>query len=118
MSKLNKLGIKGEQLAEIFLKNNGFQVLFKNFRFQHKEIDIIFLDKDIVVFCEIKTRSSYLNGYPEDAVTKTKQKHIKWVADYFLMQHPQYTKVRFDIVSIILVGDKAKEIFHIKDAFY
>lgn len=118
MSKLNELGQKGEQIAQLFLKNKGYLILHTNFRFQHKEVDIICTYKDTLVFCEIKTRTSKMFGYPEEAVTKRKQQYLKLCAENYMLQNPRYTKLRFDIVSIILNNHKVEEIFHLEDAFY
>lgn len=118
MSKLNELGQNGEQIAQLFLKNKGYKILFTNYRVQHMEVDIIALHKDTLVFCEIKTRTSKIFGNPEDAVTKRKQQHLKICAEYFLLKYPQYTQLRFDIISIIANQYTTEEIFHIEDAFY
>lgn len=118
MSKLNDLGQKGEQIAQLFLKNKGYLILHTNYRFQHMEVDIIALDKDTLVFCEIKTRTSKIFGYPEEAVTLRKQKHLKICAEHFQLSNPNYNKLRFDIVSIIHSQGKTEEIFHLEDAFY
>jgi putative endonuclease len=118
LSKLNQLGNKGEQIAQLFLKNKGYTILHTNFRFQHKEVDIICIDKDTLVFCEIKTRTSTIFGFPEDAVTKKKQNYLKLCAEHYLLNHPQYNRLRFDVISIILNKNITQEIVHIEDAFY
>ncbi len=118
MSKLNQLGNKGEQIAQLFLVNKGYTILHTNYQFQHKEVDIICLYKDTLVFCEIKTRSTNLFGFPEEAVTRKKQRYLKACAELYMLNHPQYTRLRFDVISIILTKGEVKEIVHIEDAFY
>lgn len=118
MSKLNQLGNKGEHIAQLFLKNKGYIILHTNFRFRYKEVDIICLDKDTLVFCEIKTRASKILGFPEDAVTRRKQNYLKECAELFMLNHPQYTRLRFDVLSIIINKNITEEIVHIEDAFY
>ena len=118
LSKHISLGRNGEQLAVSFLKQKGHLLLHTNYRCGHKEIDIITLDKDILVFSEIKTRSSYAFGFPETAVTPAKQLLLKAAAEAFLLDNISYKKVRFDIISILMANGVVKEMMHFEDAFY
>lgn len=114
---LNK-GQLGEQAAIRFLAEKGHEVLFSNYRWERKEVDIISRDKDILVFTEVKSRTSFDFGYPEAAVNTRKQEHIKQVADHFLLDHPETQQIRFDTIAIILKGGEVTEIVHWEDAFY
>lgn len=118
MSKHNDLGKKGEQLAHHFLETKGHALLETNYRHGHKEIDVISLDGDILVFTEIKSRSSYDFGFPEEAVSLRKQNLLKLAAEYYCLQHPEYIKIRFDVISILVHKDRPPEILHFEDAFY
>lgn len=118
MSKHNDLGRHGEKLASVYLQEKGHLILETNFRFDHKEIDIISLDEDVLVFTEIKARSHYAFGYPEEAVTPRKQSLLKLAAEYYCLDKPHYLKMRFDVISILLKENKAVEIMHFEDAFY
>jgi len=93
-------------------------VLERNFRYGRKEIDVISLCGDVLIFTEIKARSSYLFGFPEEAVTARKQALLKAAAEAYCRQHPEHEKIRFDIVSLLISDDRVTEIFHIEDAFY
>lgn len=109
-----KIGTEKELLAEEFLYKNGVRILNKNFRTRYGEIDIIGVDRDTLVFLEVKYRSGMDKGNPFEAVTYQKQRKICKVADYYRMRcgiH-DYWKMRFDVVGIL--GD---EITWIKDAF-
>jgi putative endonuclease len=112
------LGKSGESIACKYLQTKGHTILELNFRFGRKEIDIISLDKDILVFTEIKTRRSHLFGFPEEAVTQRKQIFLKAVAEQYCLSQPQYAKIRFDIISLIIQSEMVKEIMHFEDAFY
>ena len=113
-----KLGKKGEQIAVQFLKSKGLSICEVNFRCSAGEIDIIALDADIVVFVEVKTRSSEDFGLPEEAVNYLKQKKLIQLAMYYLQkEHSQDRRCRFDVVSIIMKNDKVKKIDHFIDAF-
>ena len=118
MSKHNKIGIKGEQIAAAFLLNKGYIILHQNWRSGKKELDIIALNNDILVIVEIKTRSSYDISFPEEAVTKKKQQFLKLAAQAFADANPEYNNIRFDIISILLDGETVKEIVHFEEAFY
>ncbi len=118
MSKHNKIGLKGEQIAADYLLNKGYIVLNRNWRSGKKEIDIIALKDDMVVVVEIKTRSGAKLLYPEEAVTRRKQGFLKVAAQAFLDENPGYRNLRFDIISIVMKGDEVAEIVHFEEAFY
>jgi putative endonuclease len=118
MSKHNKIGIKGEQIAATFLLNKGYIILHRNWRSGRKEVDIIALKDDILVIVEIKTRSTYDVSFPEEAVNRKKQQLLKAAAAAFSDQQQQYINIRYDIVSVLIDGDTAREIIHFEEAFY
>lgn len=118
MSNHIDLGKSGESFAAAYLQEKGHVILQTNFRFLHKEIDIISLDKEVLVFTEIKARSSDLFGFPEEAVTPRKQDFLKAAAEHYCLEHPEYESIRFDVVSVIIQSGKVKEIVHFEDAFY
>ena len=118
MSKHNKIGIKGEQIAADYLLTKGYIILHRNWRSKRLEIDIIALKDDILAIVEIKTRSSKKTAFPEEAVTRRKQHYLKTAAADFSELFPEYMNVRFDIVSIIIDKDEATEILHFEEAFY
>ena len=118
MVKHNKIGEKGEQIAEDFLQKKGYNIMERNWRSGQKEIDIIAMKDEILIFFEIKTRSTYDLGFPEESVTKKKQRFVKFAAEAYIFSHPQYHTIRFDIISILMDGDNVKEIVHFEEAFY
>ena len=97
------LGKNGEEIAQKFLSKQGYKILETNKRFSRTcEIDIIALDKDTLVFVEVKTRKTDICGHPFEAITKTKYQHIKQGLFLFLQQNPKYKKYRIDAISILL----------------
>jgi putative endonuclease len=118
MSKHNKIGIKGEQIAADYLLNKGYIILYRNWRSGKKEVDIIAWKDDMLAIVEIKTRSTYDIGFPEEAVNRKKQNFLKAAAEDFSTQNPQYINIRFDIISILVDGENVKEIVHFEEAFY
>ncbi|TAK61838.1 MAG: YraN family protein [Bacteroidetes bacterium] len=110
-------GSQGERIAVDFLEKKGYRVLQQNYRYERGEIDIIANDGDILVFIEVKTRRTTQFGEPIEAVTESKQKQIRKVADGYLFEHEvEDTKCRFDVVSILLTNGNP-EIEHYIDAF-
>lgn len=118
MAKHKETGIKGEHIAENFLLKKGYDILHCNWRSGKKEIDIIAEKEGLIVIAEVKTRTSYEFGYPEEAVSLSKQQHLKQAAEAFFDENKQYNDVRFDIISILLQNGEVKEIIHFEDAFY
>lgn len=88
----------------------------KNYRFGRKEVDIIALDKNTIVFIEVKTRQGLEFGYPEEAVDQKKINHILKCADHFIYQNQWKGMIRFDIISILFNPEPS--VNHIRDAFY
>ncbi len=118
MAKHKETGIKGEHIAENFLLKKGYNVLHCNWRSGKKEVDIIAEKDGMIVIVEVKTRTSFQFGYPEEAVNLKKQLYLKQAAEAFFEENRQYTDIRFDIISILLNKGEAKEIIHFEDAFY
>jgi putative endonuclease len=118
MSKHNKIGIKGEQIAADYLLNKGYIILHRNWRWGKKEIDIIAIKDNILVVVEIKTRSGSDLLFPEESVNRKKQGFLKEAATVFMDENPQYIHLRFDIISILMDGGLVKEIVHFEEAFY
>ena len=75
------------------------------------------MDEDFLVIVEVKTRSTDFFGLPEEAVTNKKQKYLIRAADAYINIQDLHWEVRYDIIAIILEGNK-QIINHIKDAFY
>jgi len=117
MGKHNETGARGEHMAEESLIARGYTLLHRNWRTAHKEVDLIALDGDMLVFIEIKTRSGLRFGFPEEAVSLAKQAHLRAAAEVFLDLYPQYTTVRFDVISILLRNGDIEELLHLRDAF-
>lgn len=117
MARHNHLGKKGEQLAKEYLLQKGWQLLEENWRVEHKEVDLIFREGDELVIVEVKTRSTDYFGYPEEAVSVAKEKHLIHAAEAYLEEHNLDMEVRYDVVAIIMRNGR-QELTHIPDAFY
>jgi len=117
MAESHELGQIGEERAADFLKDKGYRIIFRNWKWGVNEIDIIAENKEFIVFAEVKTRSESFKEHPRNAVPNAKQKSIIKAADGYIQRYRIDKESRFDIVTIIKKeGDF--EIDHIEDAFY
>ena len=113
-----RLGRLGERAARRHLKKAGFKFLYANFRGEQGEIDLIFRDKEILVFVEVKTRSSEAWRRPAAAVNRDKQRRIAATArDYLRLLERSDIPVRYDIVEVLLEEGRVNEIRHQPNAF-
>lgn len=114
MKERNKIeGDIGEIETANFLKKKGYKILATNYRNKLGEIDLIAMDKSVLVFVEVKRRSTLSFGRPIEAVDFRKQQKIRRVAEmYLIYNHKPYANVRFDVIEIL--GD---EINHVENAF-
>ena len=117
MSDRRSVGEAGESAAVDYLKEKGYHILRRNYRYQRGEIDIIAEDRDDVVFIEVKARRSKSYGDPEDGINPDKCRRIRRVASGFLFEnHIDDRPCRFDIVAVEYEGEKIV-LRHIMDAF-
>jgi putative endonuclease len=101
----------GEDLACEYLKKLGFKILERNYRRTYGEIDIIALEKDVLAFIEVKTRTSNLFGSPLESITYWKLKSLIKTAQYYKMTHKNLPEaLRIDAVSVILNGQEVQSI--------
>ncbi len=113
---MRDLGKQGEALAVQLCRKRGLSVLETNFRTPCGEIDIIAREGAIIVFIEVKTRSSRAFGSPLEAVTARKRTKIRNAALCYLRKFSSEVPVRFDVISITVEGGvPAPE--YIQDAF-
>lgn len=117
MAGNTEIGAKGEKLAAEYLVKKGFQIIHYNWRYRHKEVDIIARDKNELVIVEVKLRSTDYFGDPSEAVTLKKQRFLIEAAEAYLETIPDEPEVRFDIVSII-ADQNGYKFDHIDGAFY
>ncbi|HVT83575.1 MAG TPA: YraN family protein [Chitinophagaceae bacterium] len=118
MASHNVFGQEAELLAENWLKERGYEILFRNWRHSHYEIDIIALKNNVLHVVEVKARKSKVFGNPEDSVTRRKFKYLQKATDEFLYLHPEYRLLQYDILSITQLKNSEPEFFLIEDFYY
>ena len=102
MEKYNKIiGGYGETWVASYLRRLGYKILSMNYNCRFGEIDIVALDKECLVFVEVKTRTSKKYGAPENAVNYWKQRHLQLSARYYI-EHFRMKEyfARFDVVEV------------------
>ncbi len=117
MAGHNELGAKGEQLAVNYLKEAGYTILCRNYRYRKAEIDIIASKEGILSIVEVKTRSSdYIRPIAE-TVDRRKINFLVMAADNYVIEKGWDMEVRFDIITVL----RSKETFtieHMENAFF
>ncbi|MBC5775801.1 YraN family protein [Pontibacter sp. KCTC 32443] len=109
-------GQTGERMAQLYLQEQGYTILEKNYRYKRAEIDIIARKDALLVFVEVKTRASDTFGFPEAAVNSRKEKLVVDAAEEFILANGWEQEIRFDIISVTLTTPPA--ILHFEDAFH
>ncbi|MBC8590493.1 YraN family protein [Wansuia hejianensis] len=109
-------GKYGENVAKKYLLNKGYKILETNYRNKIGEIDIISLDKGVLVFIEVKTRTSTSFGYAFEAVNYKKQRKIYNTSTIYVKQKRlSNIQLRYDIIEVYLTNKV--NINHIENAF-
>jgi putative endonuclease len=117
MSESNERGILGERMAVEYLTSKGYRILAQNFRYLKGEVDILALKGNCLAAVEVKTRSSFNFGAPEEFLKPAQIQRIVKTVDYFVTSNNLEVEVRFDIIAIVM-NSKDLELKHLKNAFY
>ena len=123
-----ELGRWGEALAADYLVDQGYTIVARNERTPYGEIDLVAQkvsgptvesrqSQEVLVFVEVKTRTSQSFGYPEEAVTPRKQMNLISAAQLYLQEHPDLDlDWRIDVIAIERYPDRAPIIHHFENA--
>jgi putative endonuclease len=109
------LGEYGEELAARYLREHeGMAVLDRNWRCRDGEIDLVLRDGDVLVICEVKTRSTQVGGHPLEAVGLTKLARLRRLAARWIIAHDvRVNDVRLDLVGVYQPRRGAAVIDHV-----
>ena len=117
MAEHNELGHWGEDKAAYFLERNGYSIIKRNWKYGHRDLDIVAIDNDTLVIVEVKTRRNNLFAEPEQAVNYAKIKSLCIAANAFIKTYRISIPIRFDIITVIGTSNDNFDIEHTKDAF-
>lgn len=111
------LGKVGEQVAERWLRRQGWRVVQRRFRNGHRDIDLVVEREGTVAFVEVKARRGAEFGGPVEAVNWRKRKELTRSAHVWIDRHGRAREhYRFDVVGVLVDGDRVR-VRHVENAF-
>ncbi len=109
-------GQAAEDIAAAYLESLGYLILERNYRSKLGELDIVALDRNTVVFVEVKCRRDAAFGL--EAVDAAKQRRLaRLAAEYSYLRPMPGADFRFDVVAVVGSDKTAASCVHVKDAF-
>ena len=107
-----RLGKRGEELAEGYLKSAGCGILASNYRCPWGEIDLVAQDGEELAFVEVRTRRGSTFGTPRESITPKKARNLVAAAQDYLQNHvPEKDQSdqawRIDLVSVQMTKGQA-----------
>ena len=109
------LGQRGEQAAADYLESRGLRILDRNWRCADGEIDIVAVERQVLVVCEVKSRTSMRYGGPLEAVSRAKRARLRRLAVQWLNAHGiRFDEVRIDVVGLLYEGTGGFTIEHVR----
>lgn len=120
MAAKDELGTRGERIAERALTDGGLEVLDRNWRCPHGEIDLVLRDGDTLVIAEVKTRSGLAFGHPFEALTPAKLARLRRLANAWRVAHPEHDglrRLRIDAVAVLAPRDAPAIVEHLSGVF-
>ncbi|TGE26351.1 YraN family protein [Hymenobacter metallicola] len=114
----HQLGQAGEAAAAAFLTSLGYVVVRQSYRYRRAEVDLIVQrGRELLVFVEVKTRSSTQYGFPEEFVTERKRQLFRMAAEQYQHEVNWPGDIRFDILALSQTSTGFR-VEHFEDAFY
>jgi len=114
----HRIGRSGESEAVTALEGAGYRILARNYRNPFGEVDIIAAEGDVLVFVEVKTRSSLRYGLPRDAITAAKHRKLARTASHYLMANTAADcAYRVDVVEVAVLRGQVAGVRLIRGAF-
>ncbi len=117
------LGVRGEDAAVAWYRSASYVVLDRNWRCTDGELDVVARSADgsVLVFCEVKTRSSGAFGSPFEAVGPAKQRRVRKLATMWLRSARRaagyHDHIRFDVAAVTIGAGGALEVEVLEDVF-
>lgn len=100
MSEPQLIGAWGESLAKAYLEDKGFVFIMRNYLCKMGEIDLIMMDKEILVFVEVRVRNTKMHGDALESINFRKQQKIRRTAERYLQQNNYKGSARIDVIGI------------------
>jgi putative endonuclease len=117
-SAAHLLGQAGEEAAAAYLEAQGYTIERRNYRYRRAEVDLIARrGNELLLFVEVKARSSTRFGEPEEFVTERKRQLFRLAAEQYQEEINWPGDIRFDVLALLQTGDGFR-LEHFEDAFY
>lgn len=110
-----QMGQWGETVAALYLQYQGCRLIEHDWKSSHRDIDLIVMDGQTIVFVEVKTRNTHSLQSPEQAVNYTKICRLRKSIHHYVKQHRVCSNIRFDIISVIGELGLFPLVRHLKD---
>ena len=119
MAEHNDLGKWGEDEAVLYLEDEGYTIVDRDWRLGRRDLDILAFSPDgnTLVVVEVKTRTGEEYQQPEEAVTPGKMRNLAIAANAYVKEYQVDKVLRFDVISIVGCAHQVKSLQHLKDAF-
>ena len=109
-------GVMGEKWAEQWMQRQGYQILHRNWRSGHYQIDLVCTDGKKIVFVEVRSHFCATKSFPESSVWLLKQTSVQRGTRKYISENKIQLPVRQDVVGIRF-SPWGKQLLHIPDAF-
>lgn len=121
MGARHERGRLGEEAAAVFFRDLGWEILDRNWRSGHGELDLVVRSAGTVAFVEVKTRSGGGAGDPLESITWRKRREVEKTSLAWLRERGRAVggirTVRFDAVAVDLVPGRRPSVRHLPDAW-
>lgn len=114
MAEHNERGREAEDIAISYLTEKGYRIRSRNWRYYHKELDIVAEKGDELIIVEVKSRTGKVSA--DELFTRSKQKYVTDAAEAYIQRYDIDKETRFDMVIVSFTGEGI-EIEHIEGAF-
>ena len=116
MAAHNELGAWGEELAASYLQRKGYEIVERNWKSGHRDIDIIAMDGSVMVFVEVKTRRNRMFVEPEEAIDYMKLRNLRASINHYVKFKHISCDIRLDAITIVGTPENGSpDIDHIVD---
>ena len=119
MAEHNELGKWGEDEAVLYLEDQGYVIIDRDWKIGRRDLDILAYtpDGNTLVVVEVKTRTGEEYQRPEEAVTRSKMRNLAIAANAYVKEYQVDKVLRFDVISIVGCAHQVKSLQHLKNAF-
>lgn len=111
-----QLGKAAEAAAARYLSAHGYTILHRRYRNKLGEVDLIARRDGQTIFVEVKAKTGFGRGSPEEMVDRRKQAQLRRVIGWYLMEQGLPPACRVDVIAVDYTQGRPR-IRHIEHAF-